>query len=182
MIKKHFKKHNLVNGDDRGPGNLCKNPTKESEEKRINSLKKYYSKEENKENFYNKIYAYNLDGLFYKEYKSVIFASKELNINPKIISSLINNFDNYNKYVNNKNGYYFSKFLYEKHPLSEKETYQRNHIKITTKNKLNQEIKTFLTMEDFRKYYSLNSWDTHQFRKNIFTKKLKELKEKIEIL
>ena len=68
IINKYKDKFNLVNMEDRGEGGLNKTFSKESKEKQIQSLKNYYSKEENKTNFYNTIYCYNSDNSFHKEY------------------------------------------------------------------------------------------------------------------
>ena len=51
---------------------------------RKQKIKEYFNKEENKKNFYNTIYCYNSDNSLYKEYKSVKFASEELNISKNI--------------------------------------------------------------------------------------------------
>lgn len=110
LIEKYLVKHSLVNGVDAGPGNLIKNINIDNELIRKQKIKEYFNKEENKKNFYNTIYCYNSDNSFYKEYKSVKFASEELNISKTSISNHINRFDNYKMNVNPIKGFYFSKF------------------------------------------------------------------------
>jgi hypothetical protein len=60
-------------------------------EKISNSLKKYYSLEENKKRLYKKTYQYSIDGIFLKEYVSTINASKETGYNEKSILRAIKN-------------------------------------------------------------------------------------------
>jgi len=110
LVEKHFIKHSLVNGVDAGPGNLIKNINVNNEMVRKRKITEYFNKEENKTNFYNTIYCYNSDNTFYKEYKSVKFASEELNVSKTSISNHINRFDNYNMNVKSIKGFYFSKF------------------------------------------------------------------------
>lgn len=180
LIKKHFEKHRLVNADDRGPGNCSKNCSKDSEEKRIQNLKKHYSKEENKSQFYNKIYCYNTSGFYIKEYKSSLFACKELSISRSILANHISRFDNYSKNVNPIKGFYFSKFKKSKIEVSK--TYQSNHLLIKIKDKKTDEILTFKTMKSFSIFYNLSHWDIHQYRKNTLTKRFKNLLERVEII
>lgn len=181
LIKKHFKKHNLVNGDDRGPGCHSKNQSKESLLRKRKKLKEYYSKEENKINFYNPLYVYKETGELVGKFKSTKFASEYTKVSENIISNSMSRFDNYNLKVNPKNGYYFSKLLYETYPLSTKKTYQSNHKTITIRYKETGEEKTFYTMRSFFRYFNLKDWDRTQFNKNIYTKRFKNLLEIIEI-
>lgn len=180
IIQKHFKKHRLVNGDDRGPGNCSKNPSKKALEKTRKKLKEYYSKEENKTQFYNKIYCYNSSGFFYKEYKSSIFACKELNIKRSVLSNHISRFDNYNKNVNPLKGFYFSKYKKEKILISQ--TYQSNHILVSVYDKKLKKSLIFKTLKDFSSYYNLKHWDIYQYRKNIHTKRVQKLLKYVEII
>lgn len=180
LIVTHFKKHSLVNGDDRGSGNFSKNPSQKASKKRIKNLKKYYSEEENKVNFYSKIYCYTSLGMFYKEYKSSVFACRELKIRKEILANHVNRFDNYNMNVNPLKGYYFSK--YKKERISVTETYQSNHVLIKVYDKKQRKTFTFKTMKNFSSYYNLKQWDILQYRKNIYTKKFKKLLEQIEII
>jgi hypothetical protein len=181
LINKHLVKHNLVNGDDRGPGKLSKNISKKSEKERIEKIKDFFSKEENKKNFYNPMYAYNLDGSLYKKFESVKFAGEELGISPQKISASLNSFDNKNMKTVNRNGFYFSKKLYDKHPLANKITYQSNRRIVIVKNINNGEEKTFLSFLEFGRYYNLGHWDLHQLQKNIFTQKVKDLQKTLHI-
>lgn len=174
LIEKHFIKHNLVNGVDAGPGNLIKNINEYNEKLRIEAIKKHFSKEENKINFYNKIYCYDSDGNFFKEYKSSVFACKELNIKKTVLSNHINRFDNYNMNVNSINGYYFSKYKYDKINISLK--YQSNHVGIKI-YKDNVFIKTFKNMKEFIKFYKLTDWDIKQYRNNVLTKRMNKFLE-----
>lgn len=178
LIQKHLVKHNLVNGDDRGPGSLAKNTSKEVEEKRIKKIKLFFSKEKNKKNFYNPMYVYNLDGSLYKKFNSVKFVEKELNISSKKISVFLNSFDNKKTKPIPINNFYFSKKLYKKHPLTEKLTYQSNHKIVKTIDCINKKEKLFLTILEFANYYELKHWDIHQLRKNIFTERVKNLQKK----
>ena len=113
LIETYFEKHNLVNGVDAGPGILSKNISTDMEQIRVAKIKEHFNKEENKSNFYNKIYCYNIDNTFKKEYVSTKFAAEELEIKPLQITNHINRFDNYNMNVNPIKGYYFSKFKHE---------------------------------------------------------------------
>lgn len=110
LIEKYYVKHSLVNGVDAGPGNLIKNINQNNEIIRKQKIKEYFNKEENKTNFYNKIYCYDSNGNFVKEYKSVKFASDELSVKKTAISNHINRFDNYKMNVRELKGYFFSKF------------------------------------------------------------------------
>lgn len=110
LVKRHLIKHRLVNGVDAGPGTLIKNININNEIIRKRKIKEYFNKEENKTNFYNVIYCYNNSNIFYKEYKSVKFASQELEVSATSISNHINRFDNYKMKVNSIKGFYFSKF------------------------------------------------------------------------
>lgn len=174
LINKYKDKFRLTNMEDRGEGGLNKTFSKETKEKQIKSLKKYYSKEENKINFYNEIYCYDSKGFFIKNYKSSIFASKELNIKRSILANHINRFDNYNLKVNSLNGYYFSKNKLEFYPVSEK--YQSNY-KIVEVFKNGELFKKFETIKDFIQYFNLSSWDITQLNKGVKTKKYKQLEE-----
>lgn len=90
LIQKHLVSHNLVNGDDRGPGNTgAKNININTEIERVNKITQHFNKEENKTNFYNKIYCYNGDGTFYKTFKSRKFIVEELGYTPNTITNHI---------------------------------------------------------------------------------------------
>lgn len=179
LINKYRYKCDLVNMDDRGEGGLNKTFSKKTKEKQIQSLKKYYSKEENKKNFYNPIYCYDSQGNFYKKYKSSIFACKELNIKSSALANHINRFDNYNSKVNSLNGFYFSKFKVEKYPVCDK--YQSNHqiVKVYKEDML---YKKFNTITSFMRYFNLGSWDISQIRKGIKTKRYKQLEKQYVII
>ena len=180
IIHKHKDKHKLTNSEDKGEGGLQKNVSRNTRKKLIKSLKKYYSKEENKSNFYSKIYCYDKEGNLYKEYKSSIFACEELNILNSKLSNHINRFDNYKRKVNPIKGYYFSKFKMDKYSITKK--YQSNHISITILDLKTRETVFFKTKKLFAKHYGLNSWDIHQYRKNVLTSRFKKLLKQIKII
>ncbi len=177
LIQKHLIKHNLVNGDDRGPGKLSKNKNENTEINRIKKIKEFFSKEENKINFYNSVYVYNLDGSFYKKYMSVKFIEKELGIKSTIVSCLLHRFDNRNTAVNDRNGFYFSKNKYDSHPLG---NFKRKDKKIIVE--VNNEKLTFPTIKSFALRFNLSSWDIYNYRKKILTKRVNDLFTKIKIL
>lgn len=110
LIEKHWKKHKLVNGVDAGPGILLKNISEENEKERIKKIKKHFNREENKKNFYNKVYSYNLDGTFYKEFESVSFIEAELGIPKQKISNHMSKFHNQKQNVKPINNLYFCKY------------------------------------------------------------------------
>ena len=171
IIQKHFLKHSLVNGDDRGPGNFAKNVDSKVEEERRMKLKEHYSKEKNKSQFYNELYCYDSNGDFYKKYKSAIFASKELNINAAKISRMMYAFDNKKMKVNPVNGYYFSKFKHVKYPISDR--YNSKQIKMKVEN--SETCIIFESIAKFAKHFNLGHWDLSQYRKGIKTKRFKQL-------
>lgn len=179
IINKFKDKHNLVNSEDRGEGGLNKIVSKETRNKLKKSLKKYYNIEENKSNFYNKIYCYDKEGDLYKEYKSSFFACKELNIKNTQLANHINRFDNYNKKVNPINGYYFSKCKYVKYPITKK--YQSNHVSLTVFCKRNKKEFYFKNLKLFANFYNLSDWDISQYRKGKKTNRFKKLFKQIEI-
>lgn len=183
LIQKHLTKHKLVNGDDRGPGNLAKNTKIEVEKQRVKKIKEHFNKEENKTNFYNSMYVYNLDGTLFKQFKSVKFAALETGVPSKIITVLMNRFDNHQMKVTPRNNYFFSKNLYDIHPLALlTDKYQNNHITLKTKDLITEEIKHFSTLLEFGEYYNLKEWDLSQYRRNILTTRFKNLLQKIQIL
>jgi hypothetical protein len=115
LISKHLEKHNLVNGDDRGPGKLSKNPSIESEQARVEKLKAFYSIEGNKKNFYNKIYVYDLEGLLVREFQSVKFAEIDLGIAKTKITNHMNR-HNSGMIPFDIEGYFFSHSKYDIYP------------------------------------------------------------------
>lgn len=171
IIQRHLKKHNLVNGDDRGPGNLGKVINKKNEEERVKKIKEFFNKEENKKNFYNKIFCYDSQGKFFKEYESRKFAAEELNIcNTKLGNHLSRS---KTSLPNPIKGFHFRGIKKDQIKVSEK--YQENHVKIVLVNKdTNKEI-IFKTIESFKNNFELGHWDIHQLRKNIKTKRIKQL-------
>lgn len=118
IIQRHLLKHKLVNGDDRGPGNLSKNINPIIEQQRVEKIKRHFNNENNKYNFYNKLYCYDSNGNYIKEYKSRKFVVEELGLNPNSITNQVNRFDNYKMNVLPINGLYFSKYKYNKLPLN----------------------------------------------------------------
>lgn len=183
LIQKHLTKHKLVNGDDRGPGSLAKNINPEIEKERILKIKNHFNKEENKKNFYNSMYVYNLDGTLFNKFESVKFASEYTHVPSKVITVLMNRFDNHQMKVTPRNGYFFSKNYYDIHPLALKSCkYQDNHIEIITQDTMTGVIKKFLTLLSFGEHYKLTAWDLSQYRRNILTSNMKKLLENIQIL
>lgn len=180
LIQKHLLKHNLVNGDDRGPGKLSKNISKKVNEARIEKIKRHFNKEENKSNFYNKVYCYSSEtGKLIKIYKSTKFVCEDLNIN---YTALINHkfrFDNCNSNVNPINKHFFSSKMFDIHPLFKKIKYQTNRVLIKLEN--NNKTFIFNCYDDFYNHTKLNSWDMSQYRKNIITKKMALFLEKNKI-
>jgi hypothetical protein len=179
LIQEHFNSHNLVNADDRGPGNCNKNNTVKRENLRIKKIKEYYSKEENKSQFYNKLYCYNLFGKLHKEYKSVAFASKELGISKSRISNQMSRFDNYGMKINPIKNYFFSKKRYKVFPLNYDMAKQSNHTRVKIFNGYQTII--YRSLESFKRNYNLSKWDMSQYRKGILTKKMKGLTSQIII-
>tara|TARA_R110002050_G_scaffold57833_2_gene130055 strand:+ start:6835 stop:7443 length:609 start_codon:yes stop_codon:yes gene_type:complete len=110
LIEKYWKKHKLVNGVDAGPGTLLKNTSEGNEKIRIEKIKEHFNIEENKKNFYNTVYAYNLDGTFYKEFKSVSFIETELGIPKQKVSNHMSKFHNQKLKVRPINNLYFCKY------------------------------------------------------------------------
>lgn len=162
LIQKHLEKHNLVNGDDRGPGSTgAKSINPETEAVRVSKIKEFFKHDENKSNFYNKVYAYDVDGNFVKEYKSLSFLVKELNLD---YTKVQNQMHQKRKPIN---GYYYSNTKYEKYPyLKSKYDLNRTYLIID-----NQE---FLVC-DFQKLHNLSNWDKRSFSNFKFTSKVKEL-------
>jgi len=77
LINKY--KNRLTNHDDRGEGGINKVITQNQRDKISKSLSEYYSNPENL-HMNRKIYVYNYDGTFYKEFPSIEVAAKELGI------------------------------------------------------------------------------------------------------
>lgn len=172
LIQRHFKKHNLVNGDDRGPGYTgAKNVTKEQEAIRIEKIKKFFSEDKNKSAFYNVIHCYDCNGKFYKSYKSTSFASKDLNIPIRKISNHRNKRDNYNAQVNSVEGFNFSKFKLESIPVYTKAN--RNVKSVLVTNKSTNTSKFFSTFKEFISYYKMSDWDSRNYVNGILTQKMK---------
>lgn len=167
LIERYYKKHDLVNGDDRGPGRLGKNKNLENEKQRIEKIKNYFNKEENKSNFYNRVYVYNEEGVLINEYESAKFAAKDLNIDKFRISNHMNRF-NTNVIPKSINGFYFNHKKYEIYPFV-RSVYNFKRIRLYI------DEMEFLSVSSFRKCYKLSSWDMTQFYKMIFTKRIKNI-------
>ena len=171
LIQKHLVRHRLVNGDDRGPGNPygpAKNVTEESIKNRIDKIKKYYSKEENKTQFYNKVYCYNLEGKLIKTFKSRVFAANELDIDAQKMANQMNSANGEKKIRKAIKGMYFSNKKYKKYP------YTRSLESVDTIYiHFNDEI--YASAREFKKTYNLSNWDLEQLSKQILTLKLNKL-------
>lgn len=115
LIAKYLVKYNLVNGDDRGPGKLSKNINKKTELIRVSKLKTYFNNEDNKTNFYNTVYMYDLEGNLVETWKSVKFIEEKLGIKKSRITNHMNRF-NSNIIPFDLEGYYFNHTKYLKYP------------------------------------------------------------------
>ena len=115
LIQKHLLKHELVNGDDRGPGGLSKNISKSSNAQRILKIKSFYANEDNKKNFYNKVYVYDLEGKLVNEYQSVKFIEQDLGISKTKITNHMNR-HNSGKIPYDIEGFFFSHKKYDTYP------------------------------------------------------------------
>lgn len=156
IIFKYKDKYKLTNAADRGPG--CTKYKRVISEATIVKIKQFYSKEENKINFYNKLYCYDVNGNYIKEFKSVKFASEELNIPSLHITNMINFYDNKRGKRNPIYNYYFSKFKYDVLDLPFSKKHDR-YLKVITINKKTNEKLEFVNLKKFGEYYSLNQWD-----------------------
>lgn len=86
LIKKY--QHRLLNAQDRGEGAM-RNLSPESKQKISDTLKENYKKGMSNP-ARKKVYAYNRDGSFYKEYDSIRIAAKDLGYYYKVISKQLN--------------------------------------------------------------------------------------------
>jgi hypothetical protein len=172
LIQKHLLRHKLVNADDRGPGSNAKKIDIEVEKERKRKLKEYFNKEENKTNFYNKIYVYNYDGSLFKEFVSTCFASKELCIDYSALINHKNRFDKQNKKVLPLKNYFFSSVLYSIHPLGNSALEQSNRKSIEITNLQTQEKNFYTNSKSFQKEFNFSSWDFAELIKGKHTKKL----------
>lgn len=162
LIKKYLIKHNLVNGDDRGSGYTgAKSVNPKTERIRIQKIKNFYKDDNNKSQFYNKVYAYDLNGNFIREYKSLKFLIEETGLD-------------YLKVQNQMHGkrkpvgdFYYSNHKYEKYPYL-KSKFDMN----ITYLSINNEI---VTLPNFVKNNNLTSWDNSQLLKLKFTKRVSNL-------
>lgn len=172
IIQKHFKKHNLVNGDDRGPGYTgAKNITQEQRDAMTDKLKSFYITEDSKRNFYNVIHCYDESGNFYKSYRSAFFASTELHIPVRKITNHRNKRDNYNAHVNSINGYNFSKHKKDKVPVYTKANRNVKDVEVINRN--TKESIYFKTFGDFINYYKFSEWDQSEYSKGRLTQRMK---------
>lgn len=178
LISKHYLKHNLTNGDDRGPGGLGgKNICVDMEKIRVDKIKSHFSKPENKINFYTPIYAYDNSGNFKKRYESSQFAVKELGIcNVRLANHLQRS---KTQLPNSIKGLHFRHFKTTQIPVPDR--YQSNHVKVLVKDLESGEETIFNTYKDFSEHFKLGSWDIHQLRNNKKTKRIKEISKQFLI-
>lgn len=174
IIQKHLLRHKLVNGDDRGPGNLSKNIDVFTEKERIRKLKVHFNKEENKNNFYNPIYCYDSSGKFFKDFKSVRFASEEFGVSKTKISNHTSRSS-----PNSIDGFYFRSFKTDFIIVTNK--YSNIYKPIIIYDKQTGENFSFKSLSEFANNFSLNHWDLHQYRNNIKTKRFLEIEKLYEI-
>lgn len=177
LIQKHLLKHNLVNGDDRGSGFTgAKNIYKPTEEKRVNKIKTHFSKEENKQNFYNKVYMYNIQGVLIKEFKSVKFIEEELGIKKSRVTNHINRLNNNIKPLALE-GYFFSHTKYDTYPFIK--LLPDNRVTVIIDNVIYTDLKNTL-----KKYFNLTNWDLSQLYNLKFTKSVLKIfkNKKVEII
>ena len=172
IIQRHLIRHKLVNGDDRGPGHTgAKNSALEVELARVAKLKEFYSRDENKTNFYNEIHCYDSTGKFYKTFKSTISAAAELGISKTQITNHRSRRDNYNFQVTNVCGYNFSKYKVDTIKIYNK--INRNSKEVQVFNKQGELLTEFKTFKSFAKHYNLSAWDSSEYTKGRLTERMK---------
>ena len=167
LIQKYLVKHNLTNGDDRGPGSFAKNIDPINEKRRIKKLKEHFNKEENKQHFYKKVYVYNTKGDLIDEYKSVKFIESRLNISKEKVTYYMNSVKR-GCQIKPVNGLYFSHKKYIKYPFLRPEEALNRTIIYIGENK-------YESLLDLKRKNSLSSWDIDEIRKLRFTKRVKIL-------
>lgn len=178
LIQKHLLKHSLVNGDDRGPGHISgKIIDSLTEENRVKKIKKFFQKEENKTNFYNKIYCYSLDGKYLREYKSTKFASVKLGIPSAQIANHMEKSKKNN--VNPIKNLYFRRHKSDKIEVSDR--YSSIYIKVRVTCRKTEETDIYESMQAFAKAFKLGSWDLHQYRNGIRTKRFNDIEKTYKI-
>lgn len=168
LIQRHCVKHNLVNADDRGPGFTgAKTIDPKVEEERIKKIKEHFNEEENKTNFYNKVYAYNLEGEYVKTFPSNKFVVEELGVTATQVTNLINSV-NSGKSRKPLKGFYLSANKYEKFPFVRPLEDIRSKV-------VQIDEKVFTSLIELREHYSLSTWDYSQLCKLKFTTRVKKL-------
>ena len=168
LIEKHLVKHKLVNGDDRGPGKLSKNIDKTTEKLRVARIKEHFNKEENKINFYNKVYCYDERGIYLKTYTSSKHAVEDLKIS---YNTLLNHKNRAAKQmVQSINGLHFRNFKVDSIEIYDKTI-------IVAENIATKEITNFDSMLGFASHFNLGHWDLHQYRLGKKTARLKDVEK-----
>lgn len=181
LINKYKEKFNLVNSEDRGEGYKNKSVSTETRQKIKEKLTEYYSKEENKTNFYNAIFCYDLTGEFVKEYKSTTFAASALQIPILHITNMLNCFDNKRGKRKAKYGYYFSKHKYPVFPFTAEKQESEAWVEVAVRHKISKVENLFVNLRSFAKMFDLTEWDIAMIKKAP-TKRIKKLLLEYDIM